>query len=198
MPEARIPAVIRWPHRVKGPWTIRLHFKKIGGREECVGFEFWGGSPVDESPAYGPLPPKVLRAADIRKPPFAELVAASREAAVQGAQRLLESADPAAERPDTDEATPLDPATEQYLRQRVVAFGDGSAAGRPQMYGPEFYAEVADVYRKAWKKTGKPLVAIMEQWPVSKSAAAKWVAKCRKMDLLPKTQRGIPKIEEES
>jgi hypothetical protein len=193
--DRRIPAERRWPDPLNGPWTIRLHFKKIAGREECVGFEIWGGSPDDARPSIVDLPSVPLRAIDVRRPPFAELVDAARRSAVEHARRLLASEDPSSLQNELDEVSPLSPEVRDYLQQRVASFADGSTTGRPRLYGPEHFNEVAAVYRLAWAETGKPLVAIAEQWSVSKSAAAKWVARCREMKLLPETERGVPRIE---
>jgi hypothetical protein len=201
MSSARIPAELRWPHFVDGPFTVRLHWQKIAGREECVGFEMWAGTPDDDNrtPESQRLPYRALRSGDIRKPNFGDLVDQSRRAAVKDAQTSLDSEIPSPFQPELEDNAPLSPEARDYLRQRVASFGDGSPIGRPPQYGREHFEAVADVYRQAWANTGKPLVAITERWPgTSKSAAAKWVAKCRVMELLPKTGRGIAKIEEES
>jgi transposase len=49
---------------------------------------------------------------------------------------------------------------------------------------------VAEVYRDALERGEAPTKAIQEKFPASKSAAAKWVAKCRALGLLPPTTRG--------
>jgi hypothetical protein len=197
----RIQPEFRWPHFVDGPFTIRLHWQKIAGREECVGFEMWRGTPPTPDGEVSPdgLPFGPLRAGDIRKPNFGDLVDQSRRDAVRRAQATLDSEIPSPFQPALEDNQPLSPEVRLYLQERVASFGDGAPIGRPPQYGREHFEAVADVYRQAWSTTGKPLVAITERWPgTSKSAAAKWVAKCREMELLPKTGRGIAKIEEES
>lgn len=59
--------------------------------------------------------------------------------------------------------------------------------GRPTKYGPDFYAEVAQVYRTA-ERAGVPNptltvaehIGAQQRRAVTKSAAAKWVAICRR------------------
>jgi transposase len=46
------------------------------------------------------------------------------------------------------------------------------------------------VYRAA-QLGGKPTLAVEEHFVVSKSTAAKWVARCRRLGLLPPTLRGV-------
>jgi len=48
------------------------------------------------------------------------------------------------------------------------------------------------VYRQAHRLRQHPTKAVAEEWIVSKYTAAKWVAKCRELGLLPPTQRGRP------
>src|ERR1035437_4968419 len=120
MATQRIPGSLRWPHPVEGPWTIRLHFKKMAGREECIGFELWGGTPTDQD-SPSPLPSRPLRAADIRKPPFAELVGRSRRDAVERAQAVLDSEQPSPFQPEMEDNPPLLPETRDYLQQRLAA-----------------------------------------------------------------------------
>lgn len=184
----------RWPDPVNGPWTMLLHFQRLGGREECVGFEIWGGTPpARHTSGRDPLPFRPIRAVDVRRPPFAELVDGARRMAVGSARRLLAEEEASEDRPGDG---PLEPAVRAFLQERAAAFGGRKAAGRPPTYGPDHFAEVADVYRAAWAETGKPLEAISERWNVSKSAAGKWAARCREMGLLPRTSRGVPRVEE--
>jgi transposase len=49
---------------------------------------------------------------------------------------------------------------------------------------------VADIYRDALEHGEAPTSAVAAKFVVSKSAAAKWVAKCRKLGLLPPTTQG--------
>jgi hypothetical protein len=187
MPQKRFPGMKIWTDKRGNSWTIRIHFQKIGGREECVGVEMWAGTPPDDQRSDR-VPLRPLRAEDVRKPPLGKVIDEIRALAVTQAIASR----------DLDVETPLSPEAEEYLNQRVAAFAGSQPTGHPRIYGPDHFAEVAEVYREAWATTGKPLVAISKKWNVSKSAAAKWVARCRnEFDLLPKTDRGVVKITEE-
>lgn len=65
-----------------------------------------------------------------------------------------------------------------------------SRPGRPRLWGDEHFREVADVYTRAMADGFPPTTAVRTHWNVSKSTAAKWVARCRDDGLLPKTSRG--------
>jgi hypothetical protein len=62
--------------------------------------------------------------------------------------------------------------------------------GRPPIYPPEHFAEVARVYSEHLADGGRtPTKAVQEHFaPVSKSAAAKWVARARERGLLESTE----------
>jgi hypothetical protein len=65
--------------------------------------------------------------------------------------------------------------------------------GRPPKYKPEHFEKVARVYSEAFAagtQTVAPTVAVRKRFRVSYAAAAKWVARCRQMGLLPPTERG--------
>jgi transposase len=49
---------------------------------------------------------------------------------------------------------------------------------------------VAEVYRDAWARGEPPTRGVADHFTISKSAAAKQVAKAREMGLLPPTSRG--------
>ena len=73
--------------------------------------------------------------------------------------------------------------------------------GRPPKYGPEHWQDVARIYREAYEKTPNrtPTRAVARHFSkvwkkqVSETAAAKWVARCRALGLLPKTTQGKPR-----
>jgi hypothetical protein len=60
--------------------------------------------------------------------------------------------------------------------------------GRPRQYGPDHFAEVAQVYSEADTAGLPPTRTVAERFNVSRSAAAKWVARARRAGLLPKTK----------
>ena len=62
--------------------------------------------------------------------------------------------------------------------------------GRPPMYGPEHFAKVASIYREAYAAGKTPTRVVARRFKTTEAAAAKWVAKCRTIGLLPPTTRG--------
>lgn len=88
------------------------------------------------------------------------------------------------------------PAHREWLLAQAQAFLDGrdeSAGGRPPTYDATHFAQVAEVYIEAARAGQHPTAAVREHFTVSRSAAAKWVARCRDMGLLPPTERGKPR-----
>jgi hypothetical protein len=53
------------------------------------------------------------------------------------------------------------------------------------------YAEVADVYRQAWRDGRPPTKAVAKHFQISDSAAAKRVMRARQGGLLPPTEKGV-------
>ena len=146
--------------RGKGNYDVTLRFALIDGRMECVG--------ADIEVVQGRRP-RALTAEALRALPFGSLVAKRRpEAGV-----TLRVGQAVAH----EEALPITP----VKRRR---------GGRPPIYGPEHWQEVARIYTEAWAKNKTPTRAVARHWGVSESAAAKWVAKCRDLGLLPKTTKG--------
>jgi hypothetical protein len=56
----------------------------------------------------------------------------------------------------------------------------------------EALAEVAAIYMAAWRARGNPTKAVAESLSLSRSAAAKRVARARQAGLLPATTKGRP------
>lgn len=65
----------------------------------------------------------------------------------------------------------------------------GERLGRPRTYGKAHFQAVAGVYSKAWEAGLHPTKAVAERFQVSRSAAAKWVARAREMQLLGPTRQ---------
>lgn len=82
----------------------------------------------------------------------------------------------------------VEPSSEDVRRQ-LEAWEVARSGGRPAQYDAEHWAEVAEVYREGWQR-GTPTKAVAEHFTVSKSTAAKWVARCRTLGLLPVTSKG--------
>jgi hypothetical protein len=68
-----------------------------------------------------------------------------------------------------------------------------SAAALPQPAAGR-YAEVAEVYQRAWQEGRPPTQAVAEHFTISQSAAAKRVSRARQAGYLPLTTRGRPGI----
>jgi hypothetical protein len=62
--------------------------------------------------------------------------------------------------------------------------------GRPPLYGPAHYAQVAGVYTEAISQGRYPTKAVGDRWAVNKRTAAGWVERARKQGFLSPTTRG--------
>jgi hypothetical protein len=65
--------------------------------------------------------------------------------------------------------------------------------GRPRQYGREHFEEVARIYSEAYAKGEPPTRTVAERFQVSRSAAAKWVARARDAGLLPEAEGTRPR-----
>lgn len=167
-------STLLWPDPKTGPFWIGLYWASVDGRNECVGVTIFRGAWLDtsgDSPELELLPGEALQAlksTDLRIP----------------LDRLA--------REHHDWAKDLDGEAGEIARHIRGWSGDlPTVAG----WGPNHLADVAQVYREAWQHNQHPTKAVAEHFSVSKSAAAKWVARCRdpKVGLLPPTERGRPR-----
>jgi hypothetical protein len=153
---------LRWPDEAAGPWQTEVEYGVVGGRVECVGLRVTSVS--------GDMR---LTSADLRKMPFADLLARARRDYPDDLERLLG----------------LGPFIKVGDLQRL---GLGLLAdkhrGRPPSWGPEQLAELANVYLRA--SAASPTKAVADHFHISRSAAAKLVAKARQAGLLAPTSRG--------
>jgi hypothetical protein len=184
------PRRIRWPDSKVGPWSITIHWAEIGGRLECLGVEMWSGIEIDskvpKEASYRTIAEAALRpigTAALREVPISQIIEADR--------RLLAEVYSAAikrsrELGGEDQA-------EQFEQLAALAEGGGSSRrGRPRTLGIERFQRVAQIYDDAWRRSEHPTMAVAERETVSYSTAAKWVARCRQMGLLPETTKGRP------
>lgn len=81
---------------------------------------------------------------------------------------------------------------EDFAQQREL-WNSRHRGGRPAEYDFDHWTRVALAYRDAYEQNRTPTRAVERQWKVSYPTAAKWVAKCRKLGLLPPTTRGKPR-----
>lgn len=167
-------STLLWPDPMTGPFWIGLYWAPVDGRNECVGVTIFRGAWLDtstDSPELELLPGEALQplhSTDLRIP----------------LNRLA--------REHHEWATDLDGEAGEIARH-IRGWTDNlpTVAGWP----PDHLATVAQVYRAAWQANQHPTKAVAEHFNVSKSAAAKWVGRCRApgVRLLPPTERGRPK-----
>jgi hypothetical protein len=191
----------RWQPDPDGPaWLVTVHWSIIDGRHEPVGLEVrsytadsdekftWGrpdlgaGRVPPRDEAHGVVTSSLLRSLPLGSILEDALRSAAGSVAVV-ADDLREVGRPFWEGPEADE-----------LRDRFRAGQTSGRGGRPRLYDAEHWSEVAKVYTEAWRSTDErrraPTRAVAEHFTVAKSTAAKWVARCRDLGLLPPTSKG--------
>jgi hypothetical protein len=164
---------------------IDVRFALLDDRLTCVGLEIGphlkedqtfeqtnaGGEPIEDL--------RPLTAAEMRFP-FRTIVDTAIEHAVM--QRSIPAGVPFAE---SSAAFGDDMTTLKRLQAK-----HRPGPGRPALYGPDHYEQVADTYREHLAAGGRaPTKAVAERFSVSKSAAAKWVAKAREIGALAEPRR---------
>ncbi|MDQ3640971.1 MAG: hypothetical protein M3450_05760 [Actinomycetota bacterium] len=167
-------------------YLVGLHFEDSVGGPRCVGVQLWAARHPEEADAsveidttvWRSIPlGRLVREAAVRQVEVAEAVARHHErlAALYGgeASSIREEADASLER--------------------------WSKRGPAPRYGREHFAAVAETYAAALVAGERPTKAVATKFTVSKSTAAKWVAKARGLGLLGSTERGraggIPSAE---
>lgn len=86
--------------------------------------------------------------------------------------------------PDDDLLPPDEPEELDWSRWREPEKPKRKRAGRPPVYGPEHYAEVAEVARTARASGKSARRAIAERWSMSETTADKWMREARRLGLL--------------
>jgi hypothetical protein len=183
-----LTSISGWPDPGRGPLRIEVHLQPIDGRMECVGLLIGvlethpeEGGPLDILPYGEPrrLKAEVLR--QIRLPDLIESAMAMHEPSL----RDLAADDPAGYIAGY-EGIPVEAAElVEAIEQRSKPTG---RKGHP----PEHWIKVASVYRQAHSHHRPPTQAVADEFGVSKSTAAKYVARARDLELLPPTTRGRP------
>lgn len=182
-----IQSIRGWPHPATGPYRIEIHLADIQGRIECVGLLIghladW---PPDKVPynllEYTPQP---IPASLLRQIPLLDLIEESIE--IQEGKFAHWAATDPAEWLKGHQDTP------EWAAEAIASINArGDRRGR-KGHPPQHFVEVAAVYRSAYRLREAPTQAVANHWSVSKSTAAKWVAKARDRGLLPETSRGKP------
>lgn len=143
----------------RGEWTVGLEWAEVDGRVECVG--------VTVRHVEGAKP---VTASLLRSIPFGRFVADKRRQRHGTLLRL---------------ATGYAGQRSEALAERQL---DEYAAGKPR-YGEDHWRDVAEVYREAHRSGEAPTRAVAEVFGVSRTAAGKWVARCREAGLLGRTEQ---------
>lgn len=174
-----------WPDPRRGPWGIRGNFATVDGRAECVGLVIWRGAKQDpDDPAlYHPLSRASLaaiRAGELRALPFAAIIDRLRRRAA------------------SDFGPPVLAHVERLLERGIDAeqspWDDRGKIGAPRRYRLSHFVAVAETYLAAWDAGDQPTRAVADKFQVSRSAAAKWVARARsdELELLTPAEHGKP------
>lgn len=161
----------RWPDPRTGPWLLRVSFAADADTLVPVGVEVWAIRPPVPSSRWtawqadlpaAERPPVPLTPAGLRIP-LARLADQTATAASQYA--------PAARARGRQEAPTLE-ALAKTRRRR----------GRPPLYPPDHFAAVADAYRETGGR--RPTADVADRFGVSRSTAAHWITRCRRMGLI--------------
>ena len=202
-----------WPDKREGPWTLRLTVGIINDRPGVIGVELWAVDPSadrktlrDWAPIYKPgrrrwkSNDELSEVAD--REPLSEIV--GYEPITTSGIRLPLAEMTAAylstiERSDRirSQSAHFPPELRESSAERLQSLERLQAAearrgpGRPAAYSTEHYERVAAIYQRALRENRPPTLAVAEEMAGgSKSAAGKWIAKCRELALLPPTVKG--------
>jgi len=171
-------SVFLWPDEAAGPWQVRLSWREVAGRPECVGFA------VEEWELADPAEPHIVTRQMVRAVPVGTLIEEARRREAGAAEIVAGLYIEEGEHGEAFDQL----AYAERLRPRAQESG-----GRPRMYGREHYREVANVYFQAWRNGEPPTKAVQEFFGVSYSTAARWVREARKRDELSKApEAGVP------
>ena len=191
-----------WPDPEHGPFRLRIYWGMVEGRVECVGFELTSVRNPDMpwDPSYGdPDDPETRRK---MQEPGDWSVAGWEPNPTPITTSLLRRLNLAGIVEQTKKWTA--DFHEYWLTVHPQKFADITRReeeleslrrlrgdkGRRGRYGPDHWAAVARTYLRAYEFGEPPTQAVAEKFSVSKSTAAKWVAKARKLGLLGETTKG--------
>jgi hypothetical protein len=162
------------PFRHNGGRWIQLRFAEVEGRLVCVGLEIGPHLRDDgylENVEDDDLKP--LTTAEIRLP-LRELI-----------ERILPYA--GMQWTPTPGVDIYDDARQKFAMLETAKAESKKRSGRPPAYGPDHYALVAFIYQGHEAIGGHaPTKAVAEYFGTTKSTAAKWVARARDLELIPR------------
>jgi hypothetical protein len=149
-------------------FSISFRFQDIRGRLECVG--------VEVSRSNHPITTSFMRSHR-----WSELIEAKKRINLRRARRWA-----------SRKGLPTSrlPVEAELTREAVkmISAWEASVGGRPRQYGPDHWAQVVTIYSDAYGAGLPPTKAVADTFQVSRSTAAKWVARARRDGLLPKTK----------
>lgn len=143
--------------------------------------------------------PGVITASLLRRIPFGRVLEASARSVLDQAEIDARVRDSIAHHPSQPPDHPSHPTDLLTFVSRqadrtaaaAAAIEEGPAGrGRPPVYDAGHWSLVATTYLDALG-SGAPTATVAERFSVSRSTAAKWVARCRDHGLLPPTTRGV-------
>ncbi|MFH1330243.1 MAG: hypothetical protein ABIJ48_06305 [Actinomycetota bacterium] len=153
---------------MSGPWLVRLDWGEIEGRVECVGFS------IRHQTRSQPITTGLLRQFNLAS----QVLRWRRQMHFEAGANL--------EFPISDQAR-------GYYERQLALSGK-----KRHRYSPEHFESVAREYTRAYQNGEHPTSAVADyfttqfRYPVSRSAAAKWVMTCRQTGLLPATEPRKP------
>lgn len=168
-----------WPDPDSGPYLVAVTMDTVQGRLEVVGVEMWGRTPspsVWQQQGFPTAHPTPISSTAIRLP-LDRIASASMDYAHMTAQVISYFRDHL-------------PDDVKQAGEQIGRFEGPKQPGRPTLYDRAHFEAVAAVYNEALARHGNPTAAVASRFNVSKSTAAKWVARCRNDGLLPPTARG--------
>ncbi|HVC15443.1 MAG TPA: hypothetical protein VND62_11355 [Acidimicrobiales bacterium] len=166
---------LRWPDADSGPYTVRMVVVLAEGRPWVGRIEIDGLAQLGmgQPGSVTPITSESIRV------PVAQLLHEALEVIRQ------------------DRAAHPPPPGHDYFEQLAtnedkVALSAHGKPGRRPHYGREHFEKVARVYSEALAAGYPPTAEVARKFNVSTSAAAKWVARCRRppLGLLPPTTKG--------
>lgn len=180
----------RWPND-DGPWALRLTLGIVGDRPGVVGVELYAVDPDAIRTAakgwpslaepYKPSGSKAITTAEARLP-LAELLNGYLSKRRRRDQ-IVTNAHPLSGFSDAQQRAAA-------KRLKALTLPSTRSPGRPAIYTVDHWEKVAAAYTKALRAGQSPTDVVRQEFMVSRSAAVKWVARCRELGLLPPTTKG--------
>lgn len=203
-----------WPDETNGPWLITIWWRPQHGAAVPVGFQMTSWTPGTPTASIG-LPKQAfdglpgptdevefpqIDAKLLRSVPLGSILQANRES-------LLEAVDNRWGPETRASMSTIHGVPQEQLEKWMAGFADQQELWSPEAQdrprgsrdlGDSHYRDVAATYREAVKAGAAPTAAVAERFTLSKSAAAKQVARARERGFLPKTSRGrVGKLRED-